>query len=73
MTPAPSPLPGLATGSELAAGIPVVECRDCHRPLIGREARMWGRGRRCRGKHGLYGGAPAVGRFEVEQETLPGA
>jgi hypothetical protein len=73
MSPDPSPLPGLATDAELAAGRRVVKCRDCGRPLVGREARSWGRGRRCRGKHVLSGTAPAPGRFEMEQETLPGA
>jgi hypothetical protein len=70
MTPAPSPLPGLATDAELAAGRPVVECQDCGRLLTGREARLWGRGRACRHKQGLDG-APTPGRFDVEQETLP--
>jgi hypothetical protein len=68
--PAPSPLPGLATDAVLAAGRTVVECQDCHHPLAGREARLWGRGRACRHKQGLDG-APSIGRFAVPQETLP--
>lgn len=71
MTPTPAPLPGLATTAELAAGLRVVECADCHRPLTGRDARLWGRGRGCRHKHGERD-VRGPGRFDVEQETLPG-
>lgn len=67
MTP-DAPLPG-----SLVAGRRVVECADCGRELTGRKARMWGRGRACRHKHGLDGPAPRTGRFEVEQDPLPEA
>lgn len=72
MTARPAPLPGLATDAELAAGLRVVECADCGRPLVGREARMWGRGRDCRHKLGQRD-VRGPGRFEVEQEGLFGA
>lgn len=40
MTADPAPLPGLALPAEgLVAGLRVVVCQDCHRPLKGREAR----------------------------------
>lgn len=72
MTP-DAPLPGLASDGELlAAGLPVVECEDCHRPLTGREARLWGRGKRCRRKHWDDGTLRRPGRFEVEQDGLWG-
>lgn len=67
-----APLPGLATMEEVAVGRAVVECRECHRPLKGREARMWELGRDCRHKRGERT-APGIGRFDVEQETLPEA
>jgi Family of unknown function (DUF6011) len=72
MTAHPVPLPGLATMAELAAGRAVVECEECHRPLTAREARLWGLGRDCRRQRGERT-APGVGRFDVEQEALPGA
>lgn len=72
MTANDAPLPGLATDEELAAGRPVVECRDCGRPLTGREARAWGRGRGCRHKYGADATVRRPGRFEVEQDGIPG-
>jgi hypothetical protein len=72
MTP-DSPLPGLATDAELAAGRRVVRCGMCGRPLRGREARLRGLGEGCAHK---LGGDPAVrapGRFDVEQDGLPEA
>lgn len=71
MTPNPSPLPGLATTAELAAGRRVVRCGMCGRPLTGREARLRGLGEDCRHKLGERT-APGPGRFDVEQDTLPG-
>ncbi|MFI0900586.1 DUF6011 domain-containing protein [Streptomyces sp. NPDC020983] len=70
--PDPAPLSGL-TADEEPAGRAVVRCGMCGRPLTSREARRYGAGEGCRRK---LGGDPAVrrpGRFEVEQETLPGA
>jgi len=71
-TPAASPLPGLATDTELAAGVRVVECADCHRPLKGWAARLRGRGDACAHKAGERD-VRGPGRFDVAQETLPGA
>lgn len=72
MTAVPAPLPGLALPAEdLAAGLRVVVCQDCHRPLKGRLARMRRRGDACAHKHGERS-APGVGRFQVEQEGLFG-
>lgn len=73
MTPNPHPLPGLATDAELAAGRRVIRCGMCGRPLNDPAARLRGVGEGC--WHKLRPG-PVVrnpGRFEVEQETLPGA
>jgi hypothetical protein len=68
-SPDPTPLPGLLP--ELPAeGRPLVVCRLCEEPLTAAESRRWGLGRHCRRKLGLSSG-PGVGRFEVEQETLP--
>lgn len=70
--PDPAPLPGLATEGELAATRAVVRCGMCHRPLTSREARLYGAGEGCRRK---LGGDPTVrrpGRFDVEQDELPG-
>jgi hypothetical protein len=69
VTADPAPLPGLP--EVVAAGRPVVECRDCGRPLTGREARSWGRGRACRHKHGDWT-IRRPGRFDIEQDGLPG-
>lgn len=71
MTPNPPPLPGLATDAELAAGVRVVECADCHRPLKDRAARLRGRGDACAHKAGERD-VRGPGRFDVVQETLPG-
>ena len=72
MTTSNAPLPGLATDEELAAGRSVITCADCDRELSSREARTWGRGRGCRRKHGADGTVRRPGRFEVEQDELPG-
>ncbi|MFI0718035.1 DUF6011 domain-containing protein [Streptomyces sp. NPDC021224] len=67
-------LPGLATDEELqAAGRHVVLCGMCKRPLVSREARLYGLGEGCR--HKLGGGVTVgrSGRFDVEQDELPGA
>lgn len=69
--PAPPPLPGLATDAELAAGLRVIQCADCHRPLKDRAARLRGRGDACAHKAGERT-APGPGRFDVEQDMLPG-
>ena len=49
---------------------PVVKCFDCKAKLTNRKSRLWGRGEKCR--HDLTSG-PSPGRFEVEQDELPGA
>lgn len=71
--PDPAPLPGLAAGAELAAGRAMVLCGMCGRPLTSREARLRGLGEGC--AHKLGAGPPVrrPGRFEVEQDALPGA
>ncbi|WP_431960477.1 DUF6011 domain-containing protein [Actinacidiphila sp. bgisy160] len=69
--PEPSPLPGLSADGQPPQERPIVLCADCHRPLTAHDARLWGRGRGCRRKHGLDT-APRIGRFDVEQEQLPG-
>ncbi len=46
-------------------------CRMCGRPLRDRQARLWGLGVECREKLALRT-APAPGRWDVEQEALPG-
>jgi hypothetical protein len=64
-----APLPG--TKAE-TAGRRVVRCALCGRPLVAAEARRWGLGPECRHK---LNPAPTVrrpGRFDVEQEALPG-
>jgi hypothetical protein len=58
--------------AELAAGRRVVRCRECHRPLVGREARLRGLGDDCRARLGERT-APGPGRFDVEQDELPEA
>jgi Family of unknown function (DUF6011) len=72
MTP-DAPLPGLATDAELAAGRAVVRCGMCGRPLKGREARLWGLGEGCRHKLGGDVIVRRPGRFDVEQDAIPGA
>ncbi len=65
------PLPGLDDNP--AAGVPVVRCRMCHRPLTTPEARLYRLGPECAHK---LGGDPVVrrpARFEIEQDQLPGA
>ncbi|MEU4095204.1 DUF6011 domain-containing protein [Streptomyces sp. NPDC026673] len=69
--PEPFPLPGLSPDEQPAERRPRVLCADCHRPLTAHDARLWGRGPGCRRKHGL-GAAPRIGRFDVEQDRLPG-
>jgi hypothetical protein len=71
MTPDPSPLPGLATDDEIAAGRTLVRCGVCGRPLRGRDARLRGVGAGCRHKLDAGPTARRPGRFEVEQDTLP--
>lgn len=73
MTPDRAPLPGLATDDEvLAAGRRVVRCGMCHRPLESREARLRGLGEGCAHKLGADVVVRRPGRFEVEQDGLPG-
>ncbi|MCQ4084514.1 DUF6011 domain-containing protein [Streptomyces sp. RB6PN25] len=48
-----------------------VTCALCGRPLTGREARLWGLGDGCRAKLAERT-APQPGRFDVEQDTIPG-
>ncbi|WP_328912348.1 MULTISPECIES: DUF6011 domain-containing protein [unclassified Streptomyces] len=67
-----APLPGLATDEELAAGRRVVRCGMCGRPLTGRDARLRGLGDGCRHKLGGDAAVRRPGRFEVEQDGLPG-
>jgi len=64
-------LPGLATDEEMAAGRRVVRCGLCGHPLHDPASRAWGMGEDCRRKLGERT-APAVRRFEVEQEGLFG-
>lgn len=71
MLPDPAPLPGLATDEELAAGRAVVKCALCGYSLTGREARLRGVGLDCAHKLGLRT-VRGPGRFEVEQDGLPG-
>lgn len=63
-----APLPGTRV-----AGRPVVRCALCGRELVDPEARRWALGRECR--HKLHPDAVVrrPGRFEVEQDPLPGA
>lgn len=72
MTSRPASLPGLATDAELAVGPAVVKCRLCKHPLATREARLLGYGENCAHKLGLRPVRPP-GRFDVEQDVLPGA
>ncbi|WP_329131623.1 DUF6011 domain-containing protein [Streptomyces sp. NBC_01476] len=58
--------------AELAAGRPVVRCRECGHPLVDRDARLRELGADCALKRGLRD-VRGPGRFEVEQETLPEA
>lgn len=71
MTLDPAPLPGLATDEELAAGLPVVECDLCGHPLTSRWARLRRLGDDCAHKLG-YRDVRRPGRFEVEQDAIPG-
>jgi len=48
-----------------------VMCRMCGRPLLDRQARMWGLGDGCRQKLAVRA-APRPTGWEVTQETLPG-
>ena len=64
-----APLPGLATDDEMAAGRPVVECDECHRPLTSTRARLRGLGDACAHKRG-HRDVRRPGRFEVEQGGL---
>ncbi|WP_425574352.1 hypothetical protein [Streptomyces javensis] len=48
----------------------MVTCLDCGAQLTDSESRRWARGRRCRS--GIVS-APMPGRFDVEQDALPGA
>jgi hypothetical protein len=68
-----APLPGLATDDEVAAGRAVVKCGMCGRPLVSREARLYGLGEGCRHKLGVGPVLRTPRRFEVEQDTIPGA
>jgi hypothetical protein len=70
--PDPAPLPGLAE-AEPSAGRAVVLCGMCRRPLKAREARLYGLGEGCRHKLGGDVTVRRPGRFEVEQDVLPGA
>jgi hypothetical protein len=54
-----------------AEGFPVVERDACKEELHDRVSRLYRLGPRCRRKRGIRIG-PGVGRFEVEQEGLPG-
>lgn len=72
MLPDPAPLPGLAT-DEPTAGRAVVLCGMCGRPLTSREARLRGLGEGCAHKLGADPVVRRPGRFEVEQDELPGA
>lgn len=65
-------LPGLATDEELAAGRRVVRCGMCGRPLESRGARLRGLGEGCAHKLGADPVVRRPGRFEVEQDGLPG-
>lgn len=69
VNPAPAPLPDLPEVP--AAGLLVVLCEDCDRPLTGRAAKR-GVGDRCRHKRGERD-IRGPGRFDVPQDTLPGA
>jgi hypothetical protein len=66
-----TPLP-LDSPQPQPEGRPRVQCLLCDEPLTASESRRWALGPRCRRKLGV-GGAPGVGRFEVEQDTIPGA
>lgn len=72
MTP-DAPLPGLATDEELVAGRRVVRCGMCGRPLTGQTARLRGLGEGCWHKLGADAVVRRPGRFDVEQDQLPGA
>ncbi|WP_335978341.1 MULTISPECIES: DUF6011 domain-containing protein [Streptomycetaceae] len=67
-----APLPGLATDEELAAGRRVVRCGMCGQPLSDAESRAWGLGENCRRKLGGDRAVRRPGRFEVEQDGIPG-
>ncbi len=70
---ADAPLPGLATDDEmLAAGRRVVTCALCGHLLTDAESRTWGAGERCRRKLGGDVTVRRPGRFDVEQDGLPG-
>lgn len=66
----PTPLP-LDSPEPQPQGRPLVQCTECDEPLTAAESRRWGLGPRCRRKLGVSSG-PGVGRFEVEQEGIPG-
>lgn len=66
-----APLPGLATDAELAAAPAVVRCALCRHPLTGHAARLLGLGEGCAHKLGVRS-VRGPGRFEVEQDGLPG-
>ncbi|WP_328467991.1 DUF6011 domain-containing protein [Streptomyces sp. NBC_00448] len=71
--PSDAPLPGLATDEELAAaGRRVVLCGMCGHPLSDAESRAWGLGENCRRKLGGNVSVRRRGRFEVDQEGIPG-
>ncbi|MEW1859559.1 DUF6011 domain-containing protein [Streptomyces sp. NBC_00669] len=71
--PSDAPLPGLATDEELAAaGRRVVLCGMCGHPLSDAESRAWGLGENCRRKLGGNASVRRPGRFEVDQEGIPG-
>lgn len=65
-------LPGLATDAELAAGRRVIRCGMCGRPLESREARLRGVGEGCRDKLHPDAVVRRPGRFEIEQDGIPG-
>lgn len=57
-------LPGTDTPAE---GRPVLRCKDCHRPVWSRLARIYGRGSQC--QHQLALTPP---RGHVDQDQIPG-
>lgn len=67
----PEPLPGYEEDEVADGRRPRVACRLCGRPLVDREARLWGLGEECRAKLGERT-APLPPEVEVEQEALPG-
>ncbi|WNI19154.1 DUF6011 domain-containing protein [Actinacidiphila sp. ITFR-21] len=69
MTPDPAPLPGLH--AEPGAGPAVVRCRLCGHPLTNRAAQLLRLGDECARKLG-HRDVRGPGRFQVEQDGLPG-